>query len=100
MAFGPHGDDEWDIGEDPVVDEPGGVGVRPTIPTAEAAEPVVEESTDRDFVPDVVAVTGDVVASAERMGDRPHCTHRGTRRTTSVSHSTTVSGARCSPATT
>jgi len=54
VAFGPHGDDTWDIGDDPVVDEPD-----------EAAEPVVEESTDRDFVPDVVAATGDVVAAAD-----------------------------------
>ncbi len=65
VAFGPHGDDEWDIGEDPVADEPEEESASADDPTAEAAEPVVEESTDRDFVPDVVAVTGDVVASAD-----------------------------------
>ena len=52
IAFGPHGDETWDIGDDPEDDEP-------------AAEPVVEESTDRDFTPDVTAATGDVVASAD-----------------------------------
>lgn len=62
IAFGPHGDDSWDIGTDPVVDD--------AEPVDEAdsggdTEPVVEESTDRDFVPDVVAATGDVVAAAD-----------------------------------
>ncbi len=52
IAFGPHGDETWDIGDDPEDDDP-------------AAEPVVEESTDRDFTPDVTAATGDVVASAD-----------------------------------
>ena len=49
---GPHGDDAWDIGDDPVDDDP-------------VVEPVVEESTDRDFTPDVTAATGDVVAAAD-----------------------------------
>ena len=68
VAFGPHGDDEWDIGEDPVADEPEEESTSADDPTAEPVEPVepvVEESTDRDFVPDVVAVTGDVVAAAD-----------------------------------
>ena len=56
IAFGPHGDDSWDIGTEPVVDD---------AEAADDAEPVVEESTDRDFVPDVVATTGDVVAAAD-----------------------------------
>ncbi len=55
FAFGSHGDDAWDIGEDP-----------PEVITTEQssdAEPVIEESTDRAFVPDVEASTGDEVAS-------------------------------------
>ena len=60
IAFGPHGDDTWDIGDDPVADED------PVTGDAEPdAEPVVEESTDRDFVPDVVAATGDVVVAGD-----------------------------------
>jgi glyoxylase-like metal-dependent hydrolase (beta-lactamase superfamily II) len=59
IAFGPHGDDSWDIGDDPVVDED------PATDATDDAEPVVEESTDRDFVPDVVAATGDVVVSGD-----------------------------------
>ena len=58
IAFGPHGDDTWDIGDDPVVDEPEDAAT-------DGAEPVVEETTDRDFVPDVVAATGDVVVSGD-----------------------------------
>ena len=58
IAFGPHGDDTWDIGDDPVVDEPEN-------PATDDAEPVVEESTDRDFVPDVVAATGDLVVGGD-----------------------------------
>jgi glyoxylase-like metal-dependent hydrolase (beta-lactamase superfamily II) len=63
IAFGPHGDDTWDIGDDPVVDEPD----EPEESDAgtDDAEPVVEESTDRDFVPDVVATTGDVVVGGD-----------------------------------
>lgn len=57
IAFGPHGDDTWDIGEDPVVDEPSA--------DETADEPVVEETTDRDFAPDVAAASGDVVAAAD-----------------------------------
>jgi glyoxylase-like metal-dependent hydrolase (beta-lactamase superfamily II) len=59
FAFGPHGDDEWDIGDDPPgLDDDGGNGDAGT-----SAEPVIEESTDRDFVPDVAVRSGDVVAS-------------------------------------
>jgi glyoxylase-like metal-dependent hydrolase (beta-lactamase superfamily II) len=75
IAFGPHGDDAWDIGEDP-----------PEVLAAEAAraaesaesadaadassddaaeEPVVEETTDREFVPDVAVRTGDEVAGGD-----------------------------------
>jgi len=82
VAFGPHGDDTWDIGGDPpevlaadqreaaerraesapeptepVVEEP----TEPVV--EEPTEPVVEESTDREFTPDVVVGTGDEVAS-------------------------------------
>jgi len=61
IAFGPHGDDAWDIGEDPVIDEPS-----PDDSAADTAdEPVVEETTDRDFTPDVAAASGDVVAAAD-----------------------------------
>ncbi len=61
IAFGPHGDDAWDIGDDPVVDEPSPDDTA----TDTADEPVVEETTDRDFTPDVVAASGDVVAAAD-----------------------------------
>jgi glyoxylase-like metal-dependent hydrolase (beta-lactamase superfamily II) len=71
FAFGPHGDDTWDIGDDP-----------PEVRAAEEREaelrraeaetrgdvvdePVIEESTDRDFTPDVVVGTGDVVVSGD-----------------------------------
>ncbi len=69
FAFGPHGDDTWDIGDDP-----------PEVRAAEQREaelrrseaeargdvvdePVIEESTDREFTPDVPVGTGDVVVS-------------------------------------
>ena len=65
IAFGPHGDDTWDIGDDPVVDDPV-VDDPADEPAGDTdAEPVVEESTDRDFTPDVTAATGDVVAAAD-----------------------------------
>ena len=71
FAFGPHGDDAWDIGDDP-----------PEVRAAEEREaelrraeaeargevvdePVIEESTDREFAPDVVVGTGDVVVSGD-----------------------------------
>lgn len=71
VAFGPHGDETWDIGDDP-----------PEVRAAEqreaelrrvgaaargdvVGEPVTEESTDREFTPDVVVGTGDVVVSGD-----------------------------------
>jgi glyoxylase-like metal-dependent hydrolase (beta-lactamase superfamily II) len=73
FAFGPHGDDTWDIGDDP-----------PEVVAAEAREaaerraraeedgvagltdePVIEESTDREFTPDVAVGSGSVVASGD-----------------------------------
>jgi len=71
FAFGPHGDDQWDIGQDP-----------PEVLAAEeretqernaasgqkddaVTEPVMEESTDREFSPDVVVGTGDEVAAGD-----------------------------------
>jgi glyoxylase-like metal-dependent hydrolase (beta-lactamase superfamily II) len=69
VAFGPHADDEWDIGDDPPDDPDDDAPGDPT-GDAEASGPVavapvvVEESTDRDFTPDVFAATGDVVASS------------------------------------
>ena len=65
FAFGPHGDDTWDIGEDPVVDEPPDPERAGEDAAASPEEPVVEESTDRDFAPDVVARTGDVVVDGD-----------------------------------
>ncbi len=66
-AVGPHGPDAWDIGrlppgalEYPVerTDEPA-----TTSGDAPSGRPVVEESIDRDFAPDVRVTTGDVVAT-------------------------------------
>lgn len=58
-AYGPHGDEEWDIGDDPPDDEPADADAAAT------DEPVLEETTDRAFTPDVAVRTGDVVASAD-----------------------------------
>jgi glyoxylase-like metal-dependent hydrolase (beta-lactamase superfamily II) len=71
FAFGPHGDDAWDIGDDPpevVAAEAREAAERRARAeedgVAQAAdEPVVEESTDREFTPDVAVASGDVVAS-------------------------------------
>jgi glyoxylase-like metal-dependent hydrolase (beta-lactamase superfamily II) len=57
IAFGPHGTDAWDIGEDPVGDDPA------SDEESEASEPVIEESTDTDFVPDEAVATGEEVVS-------------------------------------
>ncbi len=69
FAFGPHGDDTWDIGDDSDVEAyeltaedlaaPGG-------PADDIDEPEVqvEEAVDRAFRPDVAVATGDVVVSA------------------------------------
>jgi glyoxylase-like metal-dependent hydrolase (beta-lactamase superfamily II) len=66
VAFGPHGDDAWDIGDDPpeVLAAEAREREAERDPSA-AAEPVMEESTDRAFVPDAEARTGDEVASAD-----------------------------------
>ena len=68
VAFGPHGDDTWDIGDDPpevLAAEAAAAAEAVAAAEAAAAEPVVEESTDRAFVPEVFATTGDVVAAAD-----------------------------------
>ncbi len=69
VGFGPHGDDEWDIGDDPVelkLPEPdpqtGSAGDAAPASTAPAP---VEESIDRAFTPDVVVRSGDDVADAD-----------------------------------
>lgn len=59
FAFGPHGDDEWDIGDDPP-------GSDPEPEPAEAPppdEPVMEEAVDRAFAPDVAVRTGDIAVA-------------------------------------
>jgi glyoxylase-like metal-dependent hydrolase (beta-lactamase superfamily II) len=69
IAYGPHGDDTWDIGEDPVVDEPDEPADEPAEDGSDGAPaggaPVMEESTDREFVPDVECRTGDVVVAGD-----------------------------------
>ncbi len=73
FAFGPHGDDTWYIGDDPpevlAAEEREAAERRaladPTSADAVDDEPVIEESTDREFRPDVVIGTGDVVASGD-----------------------------------
>jgi glyoxylase-like metal-dependent hydrolase (beta-lactamase superfamily II) len=60
IAFGPHGDDEWDIGDDPAED-PADLGEGDAAAEGTGGAVVVEESTDREFVPDQRATTGDVV---------------------------------------
>jgi glyoxylase-like metal-dependent hydrolase (beta-lactamase superfamily II) len=65
VAYGPHGDDEWDIGDDPLELKP------PEPDPVDGAEPpgndqvTVEESIDRTFAPDVVARSGDQVAAGD-----------------------------------
>ncbi len=63
IAFGPHGADTWDIGDDPVVEE--STAEEPAVEESTIDETVVEESTDRAFTPDVSCRTGDVVAAAD-----------------------------------
>jgi glyoxylase-like metal-dependent hydrolase (beta-lactamase superfamily II) len=71
IAFGPHGDDTWDIGDDPpevVAAEQREADERRAeraADGAEPAEPVMEESTDREFTPDVTVRTGDEVARGD-----------------------------------
>lgn len=60
IAQGPHGADSWDIGEDPTKNE-----VDADSQSTDAVEPIIEESTDRDFVPDEAVKTGDEVASGD-----------------------------------
>jgi glyoxylase-like metal-dependent hydrolase (beta-lactamase superfamily II) len=63
VGFGPHPDDRWDIGEDPVeLDVPAAQESTTTVVMQESGTTVMEESTDRAFVPQITAVTGDVVA--------------------------------------
>ncbi len=68
IAFGPHGEDAWDIGDDPpddpLDDPPDGSRDADASEPSAAPPVVVEESTDRDFTPDVFAGSGDVVASS------------------------------------
>ena len=73
FAFGPHGEDTWDIGDDPpevlAAEEHEAAerraGADPTGADAVSNEPVMEESTDRAFRPDVAVGTGDVVTSGD-----------------------------------
>ena len=60
IAYGPHGEQGWDLGDDPPELEP-----EPSDDADDGAAgdaPVIEESTDTEFTPDVTCVTGDVVA--------------------------------------
>ncbi len=70
LAFGPHGDDTWDIGDDPpevvAAEERQAAARRPVAgPGEDAVEPAIEESTDREFHPDVTVRTGDEVAAGD-----------------------------------
>jgi glyoxylase-like metal-dependent hydrolase (beta-lactamase superfamily II) len=63
VGYGPHEDDRWDIGPDPMeLDVP-----KPVVEGGDATPPeiVIEESIDRAFVPDVAASTGDQVAASD-----------------------------------
>jgi glyoxylase-like metal-dependent hydrolase (beta-lactamase superfamily II) len=66
MAFGPHGDEAWDIGDDPPELEPEGSEQPDESGTSDGARSptVVEEATDTAFAPDVECRTADVVADA------------------------------------
>jgi glyoxylase-like metal-dependent hydrolase (beta-lactamase superfamily II) len=64
-AYGPHGSASWDIGslpDDFGRPEPGDAAQNDTSDEP-LGEPVLEESTDTDFAPDVRVVTGDDVFS-------------------------------------
>jgi glyoxylase-like metal-dependent hydrolase (beta-lactamase superfamily II) len=70
LAFGPHGDDTWDIGADPpevvAAEEREAAARRADAEQGkEEAEPVTEESTDREFRPDVAVRSGDEVAAGD-----------------------------------
>ena len=60
IAFGPHLADRWDIGPDPVELEP-----ERSDAATDDDDVKIEESIDREFTPDVVARTGDVVADGD-----------------------------------
>jgi glyoxylase-like metal-dependent hydrolase (beta-lactamase superfamily II) len=61
IAFGPHGDESWDLGDDPPELEPDPADATEQDADAPAAT-VVEESTDTEFSPEVACRTGDIVA--------------------------------------
>jgi len=63
VGFGPHLDDRWDIGDDPIELEPETADDQAE--NAGDKEVKIEESIDRDFAPAIVARTGDVVAAAD-----------------------------------
>ena len=76
FAFGPHGGDAWDIGSDPpevlaaeareAAERKAAEGDTATDGNDGAAtEPAMEESTDREFTPDVVVGTGDEVVAGD-----------------------------------
>jgi len=66
IAFGPHLDDRWDIGDDPIELEPETAdGTADAESAVTGGEVKIEESIDREFVPAVVARTGDIVAAAD-----------------------------------
>ncbi len=71
VAFGPHLDDRWEIGDDPIelepetADEPAEAERPGSGAGATGDEVKIEESIDRQFEPAVVARTGDVVAAAD-----------------------------------
>jgi glyoxylase-like metal-dependent hydrolase (beta-lactamase superfamily II) len=60
IAYGPHGDEIWDLGDDPPELEPEPFDDGENGDADEAR--VIEESTDTEFTPDITCVTGDVVA--------------------------------------
>jgi len=66
IAQGPHGEETWDLGADPVELEPAPSATPESgdadRPDGAATPTVVEESVDTDFAPDVACATGDVVA--------------------------------------
>jgi glyoxylase-like metal-dependent hydrolase (beta-lactamase superfamily II) len=71
FAFGPHGADTWDIGDDPpdvLAAERLEAAARRAASELDGSaetEPVLEETTDRNFVPDVAVVSGDEVAAGD-----------------------------------
>ena len=85
IGFGPHLDDRWDIGDDPIELEPDRPPTEPPTPNPAATGGGGRRSRSRStgtFVPAVVARTGDIVAAGGRLDDDGACTRPGTRRTT------------------